>query len=933
MPTVIDSLSIEIESNSAGASRGIDALAESLGKLKKNGSVGVAVKNLKELSSALKSMTSAASNAKKIRSLAEAMEKLKSVGSTGTGVKKMAESLQSLKEVTRALDDETIQAFAKRVELVSQKLTPLSGKMTTIQAGFSAINSKARKAEGGVKKFSNRLNASAINMASFIHILQSAVRGMQRAVDKFQKFMKDASEWEGISARFGRGFGPQAQETHEWLQKLNQELGINTQQFMQYSSTYATMLKGFGVAQADASKMALGYMELTYDIWAGFNDQYKTLEDAAEAVRSAIAGEVEPVRRAGFTIIESTLEQTAANHGLKISLENATEAQKSYLRYLTLVDQAQAQNLVGTYAKELNTAEGVMRTFAQQTKSLAQAFGSLLLPALVAVMPYLQATVELMNDAVHGLANLFGVEIQAVDWSGYNSGVQGAADGTEALTKAAKEAKRQLIGIDELTVLQENKGANASANTGFESMPVDSLWNQAIFDNIQLQVDSLKQNVASALEEITTIASGFSLAIGTLLVLTGANVALGIGLMAAGAAGLAAATVLNWDSMGGEISQTLSAITGAVGGFTLALGAIMTFSGANIPLGIALMVAGAASLAGNVAINWHSTDSHVTSALTSIEGILGGACLGVGALLALTGAALPLGIALMAVGAVGLAAAVGVNWASLEDPVQRTITQITTILSTGLLALGAIVAFTGANIPLGLGMMAAGAVGLAASIAPTTELPEKVKTAIDGIAKVAGGSLLAIGAILALTGANIPLGLGMMAAGGISLVAALTPNWDSIVEKVRETFEKVKKVVSDAVAKIKESFASASGFSIYTSGLEGLNISGVKQYATGGFPASGEMFVARENGIPEMVGRMGNRTAVANNTQIVDGVSDGVSRANESVVNAVMAIGSMIVKAVNDKDSNTYLDGQAIATGIYNYTERVGRNRGSSLID
>ena len=265
MPTVIDSLSIEIESNSTYAASGIDALATSLGKLKKNGSVSVAVKNLKNLSAALKSMTSAASNANKISSLADAMEKLKSVGSTGVGVKRMAESLSSLKEATKSLDDDTIRAFADRVELLSQKLTPLSAKMTTIQAGFKAINTRARKAGDGVKHFGNKLNASSINLSSYIHIMQSAVRWIDRAIDTFQRFIAEAIEWDGISQRFGRGFGDRAQETYAWIQRLNQEMGINTQQFMQYSSVYATMLKGFGVANKDSAKIALGYMELTYD--------------------------------------------------------------------------------------------------------------------------------------------------------------------------------------------------------------------------------------------------------------------------------------------------------------------------------------------------------------------------------------------------------------------------------------------------------------------------------------------------------------------------------------------------------------------------------------------------------------------------------------------------------------------------------------------
>jgi len=53
----------------------------------------------------------------------------------------------------------------------------------------------------------------------------------------------------------------------------------------------------------------------------------------------------------------------------------------------------------------------------------------------------------------------------------------------------------------------------------------------------------------------------------------------------------------------------------------------------------------------------------------------------------------------------------------------------------------------------------------------------------------------------------------------------------------------------------------------------------IQGYASGGQPKSAEMFLARENGAPELVGKMGSHTAVANNDQIVASVSDGVYRA------------------------------------------------------
>ena len=61
----------------------------------------------------------------------------------------------------------------------------------------------------------------------------------------------------------------------------------------------------------------------------------------------------------------------------------------------------------------------------------------------------------------------------------------------------------------------------------------------------------------------------------------------------------------------------------------------------------------------------------------------------------------------------------------------------------------------------------------------------------------------------------------------------------------------------------------------------------VQWYAAGGFPKAGEMFIANEAG-PEMVGRMGNRNVVANNSQIVEGIKAGVF---EAVMDAFQASG------------------------------------------
>lgn len=89
----------------------------------------------------------------------------------------------------------------------------------------------------------------------------------------------------------------------------------------------------------------------------------------------------------------------------------------------------------------------------------------------------------------------------------------------------------------------------------------------------------------------------------------------------------------------------------------------------------------------------------------------------------------------------------------------------------------------------------------------------------------------------------------------------------------------------------------------------------IPSYATGGIN-SASLFMARENGLPEMVGQIGGHTAVANNGQIVEAVSRGVANA----VSMVMGNGSN-----GNVEVNVTLDGQRIARAVDN-ANRV-RNR------
>lgn len=97
--------------------------------------------------------------------------------------------------------------------------------------------------------------------------------------------------------------------------------------------------------------------------------------------------------------------------------------------------------------------------------------------------------------------------------------------------------------------------------------------------------------------------------------------------------------------------------------------------------------------------------------------------------------------------------------------------------------------------------------------------------------------------------------------------------------------------------------------------------------AEGGQVENGQLFIAREAGA-ELVGNIGGKTSVANNDQIIEGISNGVREANGDVVSAIVAMAQQIIQSVRDKDTAIYLDGDKVSKSVTSAQNRTSRMYG-----
>lgn len=302
-----------------------------------------------------------------------------------------------------------------------------------------------------------------------------------------------------------------------------------------------------------------------------------------------------------------------------------------------------------------------------------------------------------------------------------------------------------------------------------------------------------------------------------------------------------------------EYKAKIDELTAYLSGALLALGAILCFSGANIPLGIALMAAGAVGLVTLIKENWDCMPNKLRAAITNVLMILGVSALAIGAILCFSGANIPLGIGLMIAGVAMLGTAVALNWNAVNDKTKNTLSALMMALGMTLLAIGAVLCFSGANLPLGIGLMIAGAASIAASVAMNwNTAPEKTKAAIKSLMGSIGVSLIAIGAVLCFSGANLPLGIGMMIAGGAAIAAASDLDWSALLTKLKEMWQNIKQWWNTSVSKFfTADYWKALGRRIIDGLLSGLKSAweAVKTWVANAVSWFGKKFVEAQNSI------------------------------------------------------------------------------------
>lgn len=416
------------------------------------------------------------------------------------------------------------------------------------------------------------------------------------------------------------------------------------------------------------------------------------------------------------------------------------------------------------------------------------AFANALAPVIERVVYWLKYAFAYLNLFVKVLT---GVDMAAQ----YNAkAINKQTEATRKNAKATKEANKQLAAFDEKNVLTANNQSSTDAESANPIALLD------LPDVSGRKFEQICELIKNNLADVEAFVGGTLIAVGLVLLVCG-QIPLGIAAIVAGVA-LEAKAIGNADEIKVSTEAMISTIMMIAGGALLAIGLMLCTAG-QLPVGLAAIAIGVALMVSAIAMAVNKMPTEVQNMLLKIMGIAGASLLALGVILILAAGQVPLGIALIAAGAALLVTAVALAVDKMPSEVRNFLQVVFAIASVAMLALGIILLCTGVHLMLGVALLAAGAALLVTTIALNwNKLSDETQKTISVLVGIVSGALLVLGIILCATGAALPLGVALIAAGAVGLVTAIALNWNVVSEWVSKAWSSVKSFWNSSIAPI-----------------------------------------------------------------------------------------------------------------------------------
>lgn len=295
-------------------------------------------------------------------------------------------------------------------------------------------------------------------------------------------------------------------------------LGLNLQEITQYASQLASITNSLGQTGEVTTAISKSMTMLAGDISSLFNVDFSTV---ATNLQSGLIGQSRALYKYGIDITNATLQTYAYRYGIEKAVSEMSQAEKQQLRLLAILDQSKVS--WGDLANTINSPSNMIRQFTNNVKEAGMVLGQLFIPVLQKVLPVINGVVIAIKRLLVSVANLLGIKIDFSSFgqgvSGYNEDLEDTADALDKVGASAKNAKSGVREFDKLKVISTPKSSGFGSGAGGAGIDLtkeimdataeyEKVWQEA-FDKMQNTALGWADKIEKLLEPVKKLFKDF----------------------------------------------------------------------------------------------------------------------------------------------------------------------------------------------------------------------------------------------------------------------------------------------------------------------------------------------------------------------------------------------------------------------------------------
>lgn len=487
---------------------------------------------------------------------------------------------------------------------------------------------------------------------------------------KIISFSKDAASFatqtEASVQRLVDIYGSASQSVGDFIDANASALGMSRASAASFASVYGNLFSVWA-DQATNAELTNQYLQMTAVVASKTG---RSVADVQERIRSGLLGNTEAIEDLGVFVNVKTIEMTDAFQRMANgkSWEQLDAYTQQQIRSMAILEQATAK-----YGNEVADTSATTRAqFQAAYEDFKNTWGQIINQVLIPVLQIATEVLRVITKGLQAIAQIGGATISEAQASAIGEAADNQNDLTKAVEETTKAQERSLAGFDKVNKLSESSSANASSS-GAGATAGGGLGVSGTQPKMTSYAPQINKDLAELMSQIALAL----VAVGLILLLFG-QIGWGIGFIIAGAFVFTVSQqAVSEGAIGEKIDKFLKENATLIAELSVAFivfGVILLLAGQITPLSIGLIAFGAIGLVKEYMLNRTAIKAYLNNFFKENQKTfykVGLAMCVLGIICLFSGVGIPLGIGLLLAGGVSLAAAISPNWGFIKEKLKE----------------------------------------------------------------------------------------------------------------------------------------------------------------------------------------------------------------------------------------------------------------------